>query len=156
TAPGQYEIVGWGDNELGGLGIPGPELCKGTPCDGKATPIPNQPAEPVALAAGNQFSLAVVKDGSVYAWGRNENGELGRGKIELGEPERGEPCGGETKIPCSCEDEPKIPCSWTPFPVSGLKEVSRVFASLTNAFALFRPGIAAPPVPFTAHEEPRE
>jgi hypothetical protein len=33
----------------------------------------------VAIAAGTNFSLALLKDGTVYAWGTNSNGELGDG-----------------------------------------------------------------------------
>ena len=37
----------------------------------------------VAIAAGDQFSLALESDGSLYAWGRNQEGQLGDGTTVL-------------------------------------------------------------------------
>ncbi len=84
------EVVGWGDNAKGELGVPAhPELCvTGTeiPCFKTARPIQGlakliagskgHAAE--ALAAGGQYSLALIEH-RVYAWGKNGNGELGQG-----------------------------------------------------------------------------
>jgi alpha-tubulin suppressor-like RCC1 family protein len=36
-----------------------------------------------AIAAGDNFSLALMKDGTVRSWGRNGDGELGNGAVEL-------------------------------------------------------------------------
>jgi alpha-tubulin suppressor-like RCC1 family protein len=84
------EVLGWGDNARGELGLAGrPEACtSGTeiPCFKTARPIQglakligaakSHGAE--ALAAGGQYSLALI-DHRVYAWGKNGNGELGEG-----------------------------------------------------------------------------
>jgi alpha-tubulin suppressor-like RCC1 family protein len=37
------------------------------------------PSSIIAIAAGYQFSLALKSDGTVYAWGRNQEGQLGDG-----------------------------------------------------------------------------
>ncbi len=37
------------------------------------------------VAAGEEFSLALRSDGTVWAWGRNDRGQLGRGTISSGE-----------------------------------------------------------------------
>lgn len=42
----------------------------GTPMEGKAA---------VYAAAGLGYSLALASDGTVYAWGNNEHGQLGNG-----------------------------------------------------------------------------
>jgi alpha-tubulin suppressor-like RCC1 family protein len=37
------------------------------------------------VAAGEEFSLALRSDGTVWAWGRNDRGQLGRGTTSSGE-----------------------------------------------------------------------
>jgi alpha-tubulin suppressor-like RCC1 family protein len=84
------EVLGWGDNAKGELGVAGrPEVCtSGTeiPCFKTARPIQGL-AELIraakghgaeALAAGGQYSLALIGH-RVYAWGKNGDGELGEG-----------------------------------------------------------------------------
>jgi alpha-tubulin suppressor-like RCC1 family protein len=67
----------WGDNYHGQLGI-----------GSTATTLARQSiASPVAgqywtqAAAGYNFSLALCSDGSLYAWGSNEDGQLGDGTL---------------------------------------------------------------------------
>lgn len=43
------------------------------------TPVPSLPPSVAAVAAGHYHSLAVSAVGEVWAWGRNEEGQLGRG-----------------------------------------------------------------------------
>jgi alpha-tubulin suppressor-like RCC1 family protein len=74
------ELVGWGNNELGGLGkLAGDQCVVRVACDPVATPI-TLPAgvQCEAIAAGNQYSLVLAQH-KVYAFGRNEHGELGNG-----------------------------------------------------------------------------
>jgi len=69
------EVWGWGKGEYGRLGNGGssdqmlPEpvelLCDMGPCK--------------AIASGASFCLAVTNEGHLYAWGRNEQGQLGIG-----------------------------------------------------------------------------
>ena len=66
-------LIAWGRDE-GAFGA-------GSSTPGSLTPVPaamglTQVAE---VAAGDGFSLAVDRDGAVWAWGRNASGELGNG-----------------------------------------------------------------------------
>ena len=67
TADGR--VVGWGDNWLGGAtGAPGPG-----PDHDSAGPVAisgQALVDAVSIAAGNFYSLAVKKDGTVVMWGR--------------------------------------------------------------------------------------
>ena len=72
-------VVAWGDNANGQLGN------NNAPTD---SPVPVQVLGPggvgflrhiVALAGGNRHSLALSADGRVYAWGDNDDGQLGNG-----------------------------------------------------------------------------
>lgn len=90
----------WGQNGLGQLGIGdtrGPEICAPympqygpSPCS--STPVPvvgpdgsGRLDQVVAIAAGDDYSLAVRADGTVWAWG--SNGYAGLGQPESWEPE---------------------------------------------------------------------
>lgn len=64
---------------MGGLGKQTDSACGNTPCEPLATPIslPNG-VKAEAVAAGNRYSLVLAQH-KVYAFGRNEKGELGNG-----------------------------------------------------------------------------
>ncbi len=65
-------VWAWGDNGYGQLGVPQSAAYRRS--------LPQQvPGLPTArvVAAGDSFSLAVARDGSVWAWGNNEYGQLG-------------------------------------------------------------------------------
>ena len=75
-----------------------------------------------AVSAGGSFTLALKNDGTVWAWGRNENGELGNGsavaktEITLGDTES------------------------EPTEVSLLQDVTEITAGGTHAMAVTRDG----------------
>jgi alpha-tubulin suppressor-like RCC1 family protein len=67
-------VWGWGMNVRGQIGPDAPNL------EQTSTPvlIPNL-TDVIAIAAGIDHSLALRADGTVWAWGSNERGELGDG-----------------------------------------------------------------------------
>jgi len=67
-------VWGWGDNSYGQLGT-GASTSDGLDSPVQAT---NLTSGVTAIAAGNSHALA-VKNGMVYAWGRNYAGEVGNG-----------------------------------------------------------------------------
>jgi alpha-tubulin suppressor-like RCC1 family protein len=67
-------VMAWGDNESGQLGI-------GSSVEYVATPVAVKGLANVqAIAAGTGYSLALLTNGTVMAWGENESGQLGTGK----------------------------------------------------------------------------
>jgi alpha-tubulin suppressor-like RCC1 family protein len=81
---GTGKVMAWGDNEYGQLGDgthSGPESC---PSAGTSTvPCSKTPVAVsglrgvVAISAGDDHNLALLKDGTVMAWGANNDGQLG-------------------------------------------------------------------------------
>jgi Regulator of chromosome condensation (RCC1) repeat len=70
-------VMAWGNNELGQLG-------DGQHGGAYATDVPVEVealTEVTAIAAGSQHSLALLKNGTVMAWGNNQSGQLGEGNI---------------------------------------------------------------------------
>ena len=73
-------VYAWGSRSHGQLGDGVRET--GRPI---ATPQPVPVLQDVvAIAAGGQHSLALRKDGTLFAWGSNWNGQLGNGKLKAG------------------------------------------------------------------------
>ena len=69
-------VWAWGANDDGQLG----DGTKGEPFTGRATPMPvRNLANVTAISAGGRHSLARTADGSVWAWGDNDRGEIGEG-----------------------------------------------------------------------------
>ena len=72
-------LYAWGTNRYGELGN-----ATNNSTDA-ANPIPTQVAGTYTqIAAGLFFSLGLRADGSLYAWGRNDFGQLGNGMISTG------------------------------------------------------------------------
>ena len=76
-------VYAWGDNTYGQLGF---RVRSGDSMGGilysNYPALVNIPGNPfiISIAAGSNHSLALASDGSVYAWGRNNAGQLGNGK----------------------------------------------------------------------------
>ena len=75
-------VYAWGDNQAGQLGLPMSTTAEATP---QAVGGPLDGVGVTAVAAGSDHSLAVAEDGTVYAWGDNQAGQLGRGTITAAE-----------------------------------------------------------------------
>jgi alpha-tubulin suppressor-like RCC1 family protein len=75
-------VLAWGHNQSGQLGsggaVPGTDASTPQPVSGLGASVSNPV---VAIAAGDSFSVALKKDGSVWTWGNNASGELGNGTI---------------------------------------------------------------------------
>ena len=104
-------VMGWGDDGAGQLGAAtGPTNCE------ECIPTPvavGGLSEVSAIAAGERSSFAVLRDGTVMAWGGNVGGQLGDG-TRTG--------------------------SDVPVAVSGLSEVTAIASSEWSSFAVLRDG----------------
>ena len=96
--PGQ--VSAWGDDVLQTTQVPA--LVGGV-------------KEVAAISAGDEFSLALLQNGTVEAWGYNEYGQLGRGSLSGRFPEE-------------------------PAPVDGLSEVAAVSAGSAYSLAALKSG----------------
>lgn len=76
--PRTGSVYGFGDNSHGAVGQPPPAADAYVP-----TPVPSLPPSVSAVAAGHYHSLALSAGGEVWAWGRNDEGQLGRGLHSL-------------------------------------------------------------------------
>jgi alpha-tubulin suppressor-like RCC1 family protein len=74
-------VMAWGDNESGQLGsggVEGPEKCELVPCRKTPALVPGL-TNVVAIAAGGDFNLALLANGTVMAWGYDSYGQVGDG-----------------------------------------------------------------------------
>ncbi|MET3290435.1 UNVERIFIED_CONTAM: uncharacterized protein YjdB/alpha-tubulin suppressor-like RCC1 family protein [Brevibacillus sp. OAP136] len=71
-------IYAWGQNDQGQIGDEKQKVDRYT----KPIPVPAfADVEATGIAAGAEHSMAVAKDGYAYAWGRNDEGQLGIGNM---------------------------------------------------------------------------
>lgn len=121
-------VVAWGGNQYGDIGG-----------ESERSPVPQpvctrleSPCEPanylkgvVQVAAGATFSLALLSDGTVVAWGSNSYGQLGN--TSSAGPEK-------------CGSEGNHPCSRVPVAVPNLSGVSAIAGGWDFALALLKDG----------------
>jgi alpha-tubulin suppressor-like RCC1 family protein len=121
------KVEDWGDNSYGNLGIgtySGPDTCPSNSDPCSETPVKVRKLQNIkAIAAGNDFNLALLSNGTVMAWGQNTAGQLGDGTSS----------GPQT---CSFAEA----CSTTPVLVSGLGHVTAIAAGYDHALALLSNG----------------
>ncbi len=114
-------VMAWGRNQFGQLGLGstvGPQTCgKGAPCSTTPVQVPGISGA-VAVAAGDHFSLALLSNGTVMAWGEEQYGQLGNGR----------------RLSEGCE------CVPTPAVVPGLANAISIDASEYAAIALLADG----------------
>jgi alpha-tubulin suppressor-like RCC1 family protein len=77
---GDGAVLAWGKNAFGQAGVEG----DGTANDDQPTPVvvAGLPDNLVEVLAGSEHSLALTADGRVFAWGRNQYGNLGNGSFD--------------------------------------------------------------------------
>ena len=81
-------VFAWGNAQAGQLGIgelPVINFKTRAPDTTYYVPFPTQVpglSDVAAIAAGSKFSLALLKDGSIRAWGENQYGQLGDGTTQ--------------------------------------------------------------------------
>jgi alpha-tubulin suppressor-like RCC1 family protein len=106
-------VESWGQNFAGQLGTAREDCGLGVICEATPTPVPGL-SNVVAIAAGARFSLALLADGTVMAWGEDGNGQLGDGAgLTAG---------------CKCDEHPRA--------VPGLAGVMAISAGRAWAMAL--------------------
>ena len=78
-------VLTWGDNQTGVLGN-GTTVASSTPVRvcavGQTAPCSSFLTGVTAIAAGRSHMLALLTDGSVVSWGRNNKGQLGDGSFD--------------------------------------------------------------------------
>lgn len=110
-------------------------------CVKKAAPIPRLEAlHPQILAAGDAYGLA-LSAGKVYAWGRNEHGELGNDKA---------PANTENPVTGRNIREPGYP---QPAPVLGFGRATAVVAGTADALVVVENPVERPESPLSVTPE---
>lgn len=76
-----FAVMSFGDGSQGALGLPASLIGVGADAY-EPTVVPGLPDDVVSVSAGHYHSLAVSAKGELWAWGRNDEGQLGRGLLE--------------------------------------------------------------------------
>jgi alpha-tubulin suppressor-like RCC1 family protein len=124
-----HTVTAWGSSGFGQLGN------GRTGSHTLPFPIPSgELSEVEAVSAGAAFGLALLKNGTVKAWGSNVRGQIGVGSATG--PSK---CGStfESETP---EEEEEHACALVPVEVPGLTEVKAVAAGGNFALALLKNG----------------
>ncbi|OMO89522.1 Regulator of chromosome condensation, RCC1 [Corchorus olitorius] len=69
--------MSFGDGAQGALGLPDPEMGPGGDAY-EPTRVSGLPSDITSISAGHYHSLAIDSRGGLWAWGRNQEGQLGR------------------------------------------------------------------------------
>jgi alpha-tubulin suppressor-like RCC1 family protein len=109
-------VWAWGYNNFGQIGKP--INSSNAPVQLFARQVPGL-TDIVQIAAGDDFSLALKSDGTVWAWGRNDRGQLGATSSDK--------CGPQ-----------QLPCSVSPIQVRNLTGVTSIAAGGAHSLALVR------------------
>jgi len=96
-------LWGWGDNANGAIGNPAAATNQTSPIQVVGPGGSGFLTGVIAVAAGQTHTLALKSDGTVWAWGRNDNGQLGATSSET----------------CILSPTESYPCSKTPIQVRG-------------------------------------
>ncbi|XP_015964162.1 ultraviolet-B receptor UVR8 isoform X1 [Arachis duranensis] len=75
---GGATVMSFGDASQGALGLPSAQLGVGQHAY-EPTPVRSLPGDVVRVGAGHYHSLAITSLGHLWAWGRNNEAQLGRG-----------------------------------------------------------------------------
>jgi alpha-tubulin suppressor-like RCC1 family protein len=97
-------VSAWGDNFFGELG----DGTNGAKAD-SPEPVRVKDLEGVrAVEGGGSFSLALKEDGTVWAWGYNQDGELGNGAADKAKETKCENTSepGDAQVRSSCTNSP--------------------------------------------------
>lgn len=127
------QVMAWGENTDGELGTgttSGPETCALKPAEPcSRVPVPVQGLGTVtAIATGVYDAFALLKNGTVMAWGDNEEGQLGDDSTSYSSAVPEPVCAlGETTPPCKHE-------------LTGVRSLSGSFG---NGYALLENGTVA-------------
>src|SRR5579872_7117119 len=118
---GTSNLWAWGVNGDGELGVTTSQTCNGYVCS--AVPISVTSIGTVTTAAGGDgHTLAVASDGSVWAWGRNDSGQLGNPSVSI----------------CTyCQSTTPVQVSGLPDPVVGVSAGSEHSLALTTSGAVY-------------------
>jgi alpha-tubulin suppressor-like RCC1 family protein len=123
-------VEAWGYDDEDQLGpIEANEICdSGVACVQRPTLVPGLSGVK-AIAAGESYTLVLLEDGTVEAWGEGSWGQLGNGPVKGLEICPGEPDAEGSRL-----------CSKTPVQVNGLSGVAQIAAGHGDSLALLENG----------------
>jgi len=76
------EVWCWGGNDYGRVGIAPPTSLVAVPGGPTTLPVKvDLPGPAIEVSVSNDASCAVLAGGAIWCWGRNHNGQLGRGAL---------------------------------------------------------------------------